>query len=139
MKKQLGHSETRKKCWVLCLCQIPHSPFSSWKNRNEELEMCKQTTAHAIFSPSLSKLLSPFCPMFANLCAALLKHGSLGWESSQSRPYSLLSSLKGYSERLVFCVWVGTLKCISHRQMRRLQRTSGLPRQACDCSPLESL
>lgn len=92
------------------MCQILHSPFSSWENRNKELEMCKQTTAHAIFSPSLSKLLSPFCPTFAILCAALLKHGSLGWESSQSPPYSLLSSLKGYSERLVFLRVGGYIK-----------------------------
>lgn len=85
-----------------------------WRTRDV---LADHSSCH--FSPSFSKLLSPFCPTFAILCVLLLKHSSLGWESSQSSPYSLLSSLKGYSEKVVFCVWVVTLKCISHRWIGR--------------------
>lgn len=116
-----------------------------WRTRDV---LADHSSCH--FSPSFSKLLSPFCPTFAILCVLLLKHSSLGWESSQSSPYSLQLSSEGLFWKSWFLRVGGYIKMhLSQvdRQMRCLQRILDLPRQVCDCShqasavcsPLESL
>lgn len=117
VKKQLGHWDQENTLPIFARVRaiaLPSPP--------REIEMKNWMNVYIdnsswYFFPALFKLLSSFCLTFTVLCAVLLKHSILAWDSSQFSLCSLLCILilRGYSEIIIFSVWVGTLKYVSYR------------------------